>query len=341
MQLTRSNLQLTQNSLKMDVKYGILSLKKGMSLMKVIKAENLTKCYGDFKAVDNISFEVEKGELIGFLGVNGAGKSTTINMLSTLISPEGGNAEVCGERLGKNNDAIRRKIGIVYQQNCLDGILTVKENLICRGIIHGASKKEAVSRLDELAQILDLEDILVKHYSKLSGGQKRRCEIAAALMHTPELLFLDEPTTGLDPATRKSVWETVENLRKNTGMSVFLTTHYMEEAAEANRIIIIEKGRLLADGTPFELKEKYAYDTVKLYAEEDKRCIIEKMLAEHGLRIINEEYGLSFRVKKTIQSLDALNIVKEYCDGFEVIKGNIDDVFLNVCGVKENDHAVF
>lgn len=303
--------------------------------MKIIKAENLTKQYGDFKAVDNISFEVEKGELIGFLGVNGAGKSTTINMLSTLLERDGGSAEICGEILGKNNEAIRRKIGIVYQQNCLDGILTVKENLICRGIIHGASKREALSRLDELAQILELEEIINKRYSKLSGGQKRRCEIAAALMHTPELLFLDEPTTGLDPATRKNVWETVENLRKNTGMSVFLTTHYMEEAAEANRIIIIEKGKLLADGTPFQLKEKYAYDIVKLYSDTDKRSIIEKMLNEHGFKAVHEEYGLSFRVKKTIQSLDMLNIIREYCDGFEVIQGNMDDVFLNVCGGKD------
>lgn len=293
------------------------------------------KCYGNFKAVDNISFEAEKGELTGFLGVNGAGKSTTINMLSTLLEKDGGSAEVCGEILGKNNEAIRRKIGIVYQQNCLDGILTVRENLMCRGIIHGISKKAAVSRLDELAGILDLGDILSKRYSKLSGGQKRRCEIAAALMHTPELLFLDEPTTGLDPATRKNVWETIENLRKNTGMSVFLTTHYMEEAAEANRIIIIEKGRILAEGTPFELKEKYASDSVRIYAQEDKRSIIMQSLADMGTRASAEEYGVSFSVRNTKDSLAVLESLKDKYDGFEVIQGKMDDVFLNVCGRKE------
>lgn len=293
------------------------------------------KCYGNFKAVDNISFDAEKGELTGFLGVNGAGKSTTINMLSTLLEKDGGSAEVCGEILGKNNEAIRRKIGIVYQQNCLDGILTVRENLMCRGIIHGISKKAAVSRLDELAGILDLGDILSKRYSKLSGGQKRRCEIAAALMHTPELLFLDEPTTGLDPATRKNVWETIENLRKNTGMSVFLTTHYMEEAAEANRIIIIEKGRILAEGTPFELKEKYASDSVRIYAQEDKRSIIMQSLADMGTKASAEEYGVSFSVRNTKDSLDVLESLKDKYDGFEVIQGKMDDVFLNVCGRKE------
>lgn len=308
--------------------------------MKIIKADKLLKTYGDFKAVDNISFEVEKGELIGFLGVNGAGKSTTINMLSTLISPDGGNAEVCGERLGKNNDAIRRKIGIVYQQNCLDGILSVKENLMCRGIIHGTPSKKAAERLDELAQILDLGEVLTKRYGKLSGGQKRRCEIAAALMHTPELLFLDEPTTGLDPATRKNVWETIENLRKNTGMSVFLTTHYMEEAAEANRIIIIEKGQILADGTPFELKEKYAYDSVKIYSDKEQYAALTQILEKSGFVPVSEDYGVSFKVKKTLASLDVLKEAEPYMNGFEVIQGNMDDVFLNVCGRKEDQNAV-
>ncbi|MBQ8781049.1 MAG: ATP-binding cassette domain-containing protein [Oscillospiraceae bacterium] len=303
--------------------------------MKIIKAENLTKVYGSFKAVDSISFEVGKGELIGFLGVNGAGKSTTINMLSTLLEKDGGTAEVCGEVLGRNNDAIRRKIGIVYQQNCLDGILTVKENLLCRGMIHDVSKKNAAARIKELSQILELDEILDKRYSKLSGGQKRRCEIAAALMHTPELLFLDEPTTGLDPATRKNVWEAVESLRKNTGMSVFLTTHYMEEAAKANRIIIIEKGRLLADGTPFELKERYANDNVRLFAAAENRGGIVKLLSEKGIQTVCEEDCLRFSVKKTLDSIDILGIIRDKIDGFEVIQGNMDDVFLNVCGRRE------
>ena len=299
--------------------------------MSVINVNGLTKKYGDFTAVDKISFSVDKGELIGFLGVNGAGKSTTINMLSTLLRPDGGRAEVCGCTLGKDDNDIRRKIGIVYQQNCLDDILTVSENLICRGIIHGASKADAKKRLTELCEILSLKDILKKRYRNLSGGQKRRCEIAAALMHTPELLFLDEPTTGLDPATRKGVWKAVESLRLNTGMTVFLTTHYMEEAATANRIIIIEKGRIMAKGTPFDLKEKYTSDLVKIYCGENSQIIAER-LGAMGVSAVSREYGLSFEVKHTREAAEPVYSVKDLIDGFEVIQGSMDDVFLNVCG---------
>ncbi len=302
----------------------------------MIKVKGLTKTYGDFTAVDNISFDVKKGEMLGFLGVNGAGKSTTINMLSTLLAPNKGEAMVCGYVLGKENDDIRRSIGIVYQQNCLDDILTVKENLICRGVIHGTSGDKAKKRLDELSEILNLGEILKKRYSKLSGGQKRRCEIAAALMHTPSLLFLDEPTTGLDPATRKDVWSVVEALRKDTGMTVFLTTHYMEEAAAANRIIILEKGTIRADGTPFELKEKYASDTVRIFCNNSRKNEIEAKLAKQNLTLNDEEYGLSFNVKNTCDSIVLVYSVKDMIDGYEVIQGNMDDVFLNACKEKES-----
>ena len=311
----------------------IKSKRKGVMKMSVINVNNLTKKYGDFTAVNGISFNVDEGELLGFLGINGAGKST-INMLSTLLKPDGGEAEVCGCRLGKDDNGIRRKIGIVYQQNCLDDILTVQENLICRGIIHGASKPEAKKRLSELSEILSLSEILKKRYKNLSGGQKRRCEIAAALMHTPELLFLDEPTTGLDPATRKEVWQAIEDLRKNTGMTVFLTTHYMEEAAAANRIIIIDKGSIMAKGTPFELKEKYASDTVKIYCGSEDSEKITEALSGQGIAVSHEEYGLSFSVKNTRDAVLPLYSVRDMINGFEVIQGSMDDVFLNVCGRK-------
>lgn len=299
--------------------------------MKAITVNNLTKRFGDFTAVNKISFDVNKGELLGFLGVNGAGKSTTINMLSTLLKPNEGHVEICGEILGKNDEAIRRKIGIVYQQNCLDDILSVKENLLCRGILHGASKSEAQKRLDELSEMLSLSELLKKRYSKLSGGQKRRCEIAAALMHTPEILFLDEPTTGLDPATRKDVWSVIESLRLNTGMTIFLTTHYMEEAAGANRIIIIDKGSVRAQGTPFELKEKYASDTVKIYCSKENGDKNFQTLSDQGFSVKKEEYGLSFPIKNTVDAIEPVHSLKEQITGFEVIQGNMDDVFLNAC----------
>ncbi len=300
--------------------------------MYVINAEKLTKRYGEFTAVNGISFRVRKGELIGFLGVNGAGKSTTINMLSTLLAPTEGGAEICGVKLGTADSEIRRKIGIVYQQNCLDEILTVKENLVSRGILHGATKQQTKERLKELTKILSLGDILGKRYSTLSGGQKRRCEIAAALMHTPEILFLDEPTTGLDPATRRDVWETIEELRRNTGMTVFLTTHYMEEAAGADRIIIISKGSIIAEGTPFELKEKFASDTVKLYCGKKEAETVGRLLSEEGITASEIPNGLKFSVKETIDALPFINKVSGNINGFEVIQGNMDDVFLNAVG---------
>lgn len=278
--------------------------------MDIIKVENLTKRYGEMTAVNHISFQVEKGIMLGFLGVNGAGKTTVINMLSTLITPEEGHVEICGGILGKDDDQIRKKIGIVYQQNYLDDILTVRENLLCRGIIHGISRQEAIRQCDRLSEILKLGDILSKKYKLLSGGQKRRCEIAAALMHTPEILFLDEPTTGLDPATRIDVWEIVRTLQREEKVTVFLTTHYMEEAAGADRILIMDHGELIASGTPFALKERYAKDKLKLYYPDS----------------VVKEIPLT-------RTLDAMPILEQEAGklkGFEVIQGNMDDVFLNV-----------
>lgn len=282
--------------------------------MSIIEVKDLTKKYNDVTAVDHVSFCVEEGTMLGFLGVNGAGKTTVINMLATLLSPNEGSAKICGEELGKGDSEIRRNIGIVYQQNCLDDILTVQENLMCRGIIHGATKQEAKAQCKKLSEILKLDVILKKQYRTLSGGQKRRCEIAAALMHTPKILFLDEPTTGLDPATRLDVWNTIEELQKKEKMTVFLTTHYMEEAAGADQIIIMDHGRIITSGTPFELKEKYAMDKLKLF---------------YGTGEIEE-----ISIPSTLDSLPIIQEKKEKISGFEVIQGNMDDVFLNAVGRK-------
>ncbi len=305
--------------------------------MNAIEINQLTKCYGSLTAVDHISFSVEQRELLGFLGVNGAGKSTTINMLSTLIAPDGGTASICGCELGKQDEAIRRRIGIVSQQNCLDDLLTVRENLLCRGMLHGASRSGARERLSRLCRIFTLEELLHKRYRTLSGGQKRRCEIAAALMHTPEILFLDEPTTGLDPATRKEVWETIETLRRSTNMTVFLTTHYMEEAARAGRIVIISKGRILAQGTPHGLKEQYAADTLKLYCSGDRTAAIAARLARKGYTATVVDAGLQLTVSRTMDALPLLEELRDRISGFEVVQGTMDDVFLKVVGKEGGD----
>lgn len=289
--------------------------------MDIIEVRDLTKTYGDLVAVDHISFQVEKGTMLGFLGVNGAGKSTAINMLSTLLQPDAGTARICGLELGKEDHQIRSRIGIVYQQNVLDDLLSVKENLLCRGILHGATRGEAQARLARLSQILKLEDILKKRYKLLSGGQKRRCEIAAALMHTPKVLFLDEPTTGLDPATRKDVWSIIEGLRREEDMTVFLTTHYMEEAAQADQIIILDKGKIITSGTPFDLKERYAKDKLRLYTD-----------APLELPGTPTPYGMELALDSTMEALEILQTVKDRISGFEVIQGSMDDVFLNAVG---------
>ena len=239
--------------------------------MNSIELKSITKRYGSFRAVDDLSFEIKQGDFVGFLGVNGAGKSTTVNMMSTILTPDEGEAYLCGYRLGKDDMEIRKNIGVVYQSNVLDDLFTVKENIVIRSKMLGLDDRTIKSRLAELSDILKLSDIMNKRYRVLSGGQKRRCEIAFALMHSPKILFLDEPTTGLDPATRVDVWEAVEQLRRNTDMTVFLTTHYMEEAQSADKIIIINQGKKLAEGTPFELKERFAKDSLRLYFNESSR----------------------------------------------------------------------
>ena len=296
--------------------------------MNSIEIKELTKRYGKFNAVDNLSFEIKQGDFVGFLGVNGAGKSTTVNMLSTILSPDGGDAYLCGYRLGKDDMAIRKSIGVVYQSNVLDDLFTVKENIVTRSKMLGMDTAAIKSRLSDLSDILKLSDIMDKRYRVLSGGQKRRCEIAFALMHSPKILFLDEPTTGLDPATRVDVWEAVEQLRESTDMTVFLTTHYMEEAQAADKIIIINKGKKLAEGTPFELKERCAQDSLKLYFSEDRLGKVTDLIGKD--KLVATSYGGCIQARNPFEAAETAGSLKGIIDGFEIIQGKMDDVFLNV-----------
>lgn len=295
----------------------------------IIKVEHLKKYYKDIKAVDDISFKVEKGELFGFLGVNGAGKSTTINILCTIFEPTEGLAEVNGLKLGKDNEEIKRHIGVVYQTNCLDKRLTVRENLMLRGALYETEKEKLTKNLDNVCEILELTDVMKRPFGKLSGGQKRRCEIARALMHTPDILFLDEPTTGLDPATRKSVWSTITKLQRELDMTVFLTTHYMEEAARANHIAIIDSGHIVQYGTPFSLKEAFAKDKLRIFPKENMLAPIQDILDRQGALYKIKEEKITIAIDSTILSLPLLESCKDMIKGFEVIQGTMDDVFLN------------
>lgn len=296
----------------------------------IIQVNHLKKHFREVKAVDDISFRVMKGQLYGFLGVNGAGKSTTINMLCTLLNSNEGEAYVCGYRLGKQDREIRRKIGVVFQDNTLDNRLTIKENLITRASLYDNSNTSIHKNLEYVCDILDIGEILNRQFRKLSGGQKRRCEIAKALMNRPELLFLDEPTTGLDPQTRQNVWESVERLRKEDSMTVFLTTHYMEEAAKAQYISIMEAGKLVADGTPSDLKQKHAQDILRLVPE--NREELAKQLEEDNLIFEHRSNHIRVTIPDSMYGLELLNKVKNSLRSFELVQGTMDDVFLNITG---------
>ena len=296
----------------------------------IMKAENLTKTFADVKAVDHINIEVGRGELFSLLGVNGAGKSTTINMLSTLSEPTDGSAAIAGYQLGKENQAIKKHIGIVYQNNCLDPLLSVKENLITRGALYESDQRILTRNLYHVSEILELNDVIERPFGKLSGGQKRRCEIARALMHSPEILFLDEPTTGLDPATRECVWKSIDELRRNENMTVFLTTHYMEETAKASHIAIMDQGHIIQYGTPFSLKECFAGDKLNLIPKD--RQALTMHLEEYQIRYKEREEVVCVSLKRTLDAIGILNKMRDFIEGFEVVQGTMDDVFLNVTG---------
>ena len=299
-------------------------------MTKMIEVNNLKKHYGSVEAVKGISFTVDKGALFAFLGTNGAGKSTTIEILCTLLEKSSGNVNINGYSLGtaEGNHHIRQSIGIVFQQNLLDPLLTVKENIIHRGKFYQLSKKQLRENYDYVFRQLQLEDIEDKRYGKLSGGQKRRADIARAIIHKPNLLFLDEPTTGLDPHTRKFVWETIERLRQETNMTVFLTTHYMEEATFADQIVVIKKGEIVAQGTPNELKEQFASDQLIITLNSDTSIKEITKLVKYELIAAGDVYKI--KLPFTMDAIPILQSLAPYLTSFEVVKGSLDQVFIQI-----------
>ncbi len=299
---------------------------------KIITVNNLVKSYGYVEAVKGISFEVEKGSLFSFLGTNGAGKSTTIDILSTLITKNFGSVVINKWELGKDDQKIRKDIGVVFQNSVLDNLLTVRENLSIRGSFYGLSGTDLIKRINEASKVTECEDFLDRRYGKLSGGQKRRADIARALINQPKILFLDEPTTGLDPKTRVSIWNTIGEMQKHFGMTVFLTTHYMEEAANADIITIINKGKIIAEGTPKELQKKYTGDILKIY---DPNNNVIQYLSEKNIAYGNEKNILSINIDSADSAIGILADLKGSITSFEMIHGNMDDVFLRAIGQEE------
>lgn len=295
----------------------------------IIEIENLEKSFKDVKAVDDISFKVKDGELFSFLGVNGAGKSTTINMISGILNKDSGKIYVCGLDMDTDADKVKQSIGIVYQNSILDKKLTVYENLKYRSALYGITGNEFKSALEETVERLDLKDILKRPLHKLSGGQKRRIDIARALIHKPKLLILDEPTTGLDPKTRITVWQVIEKLRKEDNLTVFLTTHYMEEASDSDYVVILDSGKIVAEGTPHDLKNRYASDFIKFYKHREEA---EKYFTDRGYEIRNERDFTQIELKSTSETVAFFKEMPQLFEDFEILKGNMDNVFLKVTG---------
>jgi multidrug/hemolysin transport system ATP-binding protein len=296
---------------------------------KIITVENFEKSYGSVKAVKGISFSVEKGSLFAFLGPNGAGKSTTIDTLCTLLKCQKGTITIAGHTLGKEDEAIRKSIGVVFQQSLLDTHLTVEENLKIRGSMYKFSKAELLDRIRTASRIAGTTDFMKQRYGQLSGGQKRRADIARALLVRPQVLFLDEPMTGLDPATRESIWTMFESMRKEWGMTIFLTTHYMEEAVNADDIVIIRKGEIVEEGTPAVLKQKYTKDHLFAYgAKED----LSGILSKNGYEFEQVSDAWKIRVEGMQMVLDLIGLIKDRIGFFEVKMGTMDEMFLNIIG---------
>lgn len=297
---------------------------------EIIAVDNLVKSYGSVEAVKNISFKVEQGKLFAFLGPNGAGKSTTIDIISTLLKEDSGKVTIKDNVVGIDDDKIRSLIGVVFQDSLLDNLLTVRENLLVRGSFYGLSKKDLDIAIEKSAKACGVLEFLDRPYGKLSGGQRRRSDIARALINTPEILFLDEPTTGLDPQTRSNIWKTIKEMQADTGMTVFLTTHYMEEAAEADYVIIIDNGEIAARGTPSQLRDRYSKDRLVLTAKDIG--ILMKRIEEDGLKALVSADTVSIEIGLSFEAIPLIDKYMEDLISFEVLKGTMDDAFINITG---------
>ena len=295
-------------------------------MKRIIEINNLYKSFGDVKAVQDLSFCVKEGELFAFLGVNGAGKSTTINIICGQLAKDSGTVVIDDKPLEEDVNTTKTKLGVVFQNSVLDKALSVKDNLRSRAALYGITGAEFTKRLEELSKMLSFEDLLKRTLGKLSGGQLRRIDIARALLHRPKILILDEPTTGLDPQTRKIIWNVIDKLRRDENMTVFLTTHYMEEAADADYVVILDSGRLVAEGTPLELKNKYTGDFITIYNVEEET--VKALGAKY--EPIKDAFRLS--VPNTAAATKLIVENPELFKDFEITKGKMDDVFLTVTG---------
>ena len=305
--------------------------------MAAIKTENLVKRYAEVTAVNGVSLEIKEGEVFGLLGPNGAGKTTLISMLATLVRPTSGSALVAGRDINREPLEVRRNIGIVFQEPSVDDLLTARENLELHSMLYGVPRGEIASRIEQFLKLVNLSDrgdSLVKTYS---GGMRRRLEIARGLIHSPKILFLDEPTLGLDPASRKAVWTHIRELKERHNTTIILTTHYMEEADSlADRIGIINQGRIIELDTPEALKRKVGQDLVFLKGEIDA----DALRALPFVKTVERENGhYKISIEDSGANLQALLNAGGRITGVEVRRVTLDDVFLKFAGQQITDDA--
>lgn len=303
-------------------------------MSKIIEVHHLYKSYGAVEAVKDVSFYVEEGSLFAFLGTNGAGKSTTISILLTLLKHDAGEVKINGLTIGIEDEAIRNEIGVVFQKSLLDPLLTVKENLDYRARLYKMTKEDRFAAIIRAAATVDINSIMDRRYGKLSGGQKRRVDIARALLHQPKILLLDEPTTGLDPQNRKQIWNTILNLQRETNMTVFLTTHYIEEAANSNFVVVMKEGEIIAKGTPNQLKAEHSADRLKITAKD--RAQFRSQLQTDQLVFTEEHDTFLIQLAKTTEAISLLAKYEQLIASFEVQQSSLDDVFIQIHNGKDD-----
>ncbi|HBF38368.1 MAG TPA: ABC transporter [Firmicutes bacterium] len=299
-------------------------------MSSMIEVRDFTKKYGDFAAVDNISFDVEAGTIFAFLGPNGAGKSTTINTLCTILGKTEGSLKINGHDVTKQRDKVRGDIGIVFQDSTLDGNLTAEENLKLHCDFYNVPKNEVMERISFVLELVDLIEWRKAPVKSLSGGMKRRVEIARGLVHYPKVLFLDEPTTGLDPQTRANIWDYIHNLQKAKKITIFLTTHYMDEAEICDKVAIIDHGKIVAFDTPYRLKMQYTSNTVRIRTSTEAALV--QYFQEHSIEYSLNEELFTVKPQDLSEVLEIAALFKTSITDFEVHKGTLNDVFIAITG---------
>ena len=303
----------------------------------IIEVKNFTKKYGDFTAVNDISFTVEKGTIFAFLGPNGAGKSTTINTLCTIFEKSSGTLLIDGKDVSTQKNEVRSAIGVVFQDSTLDAKMTINENLKMHCVFYNIPKKEVEERIIFVLELVNLLDERKKLVGALSGGMKRRVEIARGLIHYPKVLFLDEPTTGLDPQTRSHIWEYIIKLQKEKNITIFLTTHYMEKTEICNKVAIIDGGKIVAHDTPYALKKEFTKD--KAYITTEKGPELEQLLSQYNLEYVKKEGYYKVDAERINPLLQVLSKQKDVITDIEIKKGTFNDVFLEITGKKIREEA--